>query len=57
MQLVRIRPEWRNNPEEDSLYEVLEDNGDRLLIREHRPRNHPMEIVPAAHHDPEQHPT
>lgn len=32
-QLVRLAPEWMDTPAEgESLYRVVEDNGDRLII-------------------------
>lgn len=30
---VRIKPEWRDDPADDTVYVIAEDNGDRLLIR------------------------
>lgn len=32
-QLVRLAPEWLDNPKEaESLYRVVEDNGDRCIV-------------------------
>ena len=30
---VRIALEWRDDPADDTVYVIAEDNGDRLLIR------------------------
>ena len=30
---VRIKLEWRDDPADATVYSVIEDNGDRLLIR------------------------
>ena len=41
---VKIRPEWQDEPD-NTVYIVVEDNGERLLIREDREPRFPNELI------------